>query len=253
MTADPAGGPDLSVVLMTYNEAESLAGTVAELRAVFEQLEARCELLIVDDGSTDGSAALADQLAARCPGSRVIHHGSNLGLGGVYRTGFAEARGTFLSFFPADGQFPAGILVDFFSLAEHADLVLGYLPRSRWNLAAQVLSLAERVLYRVLLGPMPRFQGVFMLRRSLLEALGLATTGRGWGILMEMILRTGDGGFRIIERPTGYRPRRAGRSKVTNPRVALENLRQLFVVRRLLRKPQRALRQAASSESVRNP
>ena len=92
----------------------------------------------------------------------------NLGLGGVYRTGFERATGDLVTFFPADGQFPASILHAFYPLAAGHELVLGYLPQRDGSLLARGLSAAERVLYRALFGPMPRFQGVFMVRRTLL-------------------------------------------------------------------------------------
>ena len=100
---------------------------------------------------------------------------------------------------------------------------------------AQAASGIERVLYRVLLGPMPRFQGIFMLRREVLSRIPLWSQGRGWGILMEMVFRVSQSGCRVVSRPTPYRPRATGSSKVMNLRTAMENLRQLLEVRRRLR------------------
>ena len=232
-TAAPT--PDLTVVLMTYNEVECLAAVADELLAALRELQRPTELLIVDDGSTDGSGALADRIAAQQPGVTVLHHPVNLGLGGVYSSGFSAARGQFVTFFPADGQFPGSILGDFRACAESADLVLGYLPDRRGTPLSLALSAVERMLYRAWLGPMPRFQGVFMIRREVLRQIPLASQGRGWAIIMELILRVNRGSYRVVGRPTPYRPRATGRSKVTNTRTALANLRQLLALRRLLR------------------
>jgi dolichol-phosphate mannosyltransferase len=165
---------------------------------------------------------------------RVIHHPENRGLGGVYRTGFEGARGDLVTFFPADGQFPAEIIASFHPLMSHYDLVLGYLPNRDGSLVARGLSAAEKVLYRVLFGPMPRFQGVFMLRRAVLASLSLETTGRGWGVVMEMVLRVSRGGHRVTSVATSLRARRSGRSKVNNPHTVLANLRQVVALRRRL-------------------
>jgi hypothetical protein len=227
----------VSVVVMAYNEVANLEPVVRELRDALALLPAADhELVIVDDGSADGTGPLADRLAAELPGVRVVHHPENRGLGGVYRTGFEGARRDLVTFFPADGQFPADILHSFHPLMTSFDLVLGYLPRRDGSIVARGLSAAEKVLYRVLFGPMPRYQGVFMLRRAVLSSVPLETTGRGWGVVMEMVLRVTRGGHRVTSVATSLRPRRSGDSKVNNPRTVLVNLRQALALRRTLRR-----------------
>jgi len=230
-----AGEPDLTVVVMAFNEVATVKGVVAELLAALEALARPHELLIVDDGSSDGTEEAVVRIAAAHPAARVVRHAENRGLGGVYRTGFAEARGRFLTFFPADGQFPPSILADFRDVAEDADLVLGYLLDRRDTPLGRSLSAVERLLYRVLLGPMPRFQGVFMLRRSVLKGLPLESAGRGWAVVMEMILCLTRNGARVVSRPTPYRPRIAGHSKVNNWRTIAANMNQLLALRAVLR------------------
>jgi glycosyltransferase involved in cell wall biosynthesis len=227
----------VTVVVMAYNEVANLEAVVHELAAALAALPGPArddELLLVDDGSSDGTGALADRLAAELPPVRVVHHGLNRGLGGVYRTGFEEARRELVTFFPADGQFPASILQTFHARMNGHDLVLGYLPGRGGSLLARGLSAAEKVLYRLLFGVMPRFQGVFMVRRSVLDGLALETTGRGWGVVMEMVLRISRQGYRVISVPTALRPRMSGRSKVNNARTIWTNLQQAFELRRTL-------------------
>lgn len=225
--------PRLSVVVLAYDEERNLEAAVAELVGELRRLDATWELVIIDDGSRDGTGALADRLAAGEPGMRVVHHERNLGLGGGYRTGFAEARGDYLTFFPADGQFPATILGDFLPCMEEADLVLGYLP-DRPGSVGRALSAAERLAYRAVVGRMPRFQGIFMIRRALLDELPLRSQGRGWAVVMELILRADRAGYRLVSLPTQVRPRMSGQSKVNNVRTIAANLRQLLALRRLL-------------------
>jgi dolichol-phosphate mannosyltransferase len=223
--------PDLSVVVMTYNEAESLADVVREIRGVLAGLSASHEVVLVNDGSDDGSAIIADGLAAEDARTRVIHHQSNAGLGGVYRTGFTQSRGRFVTFFPADGQFPASIIGQFLPLMQSHDLVLGYIPGTRSSILGKCLSATERMLYILLFGGFPRFQGIMMLRRELLQELRLVSTGRGWAIVMEFILRASHGGYRIVNEPTAYRPRMHGTSKVNNLRSICSNFKQLLELR----------------------
>jgi glycosyltransferase involved in cell wall biosynthesis len=226
--------PDTTVVVMCYNERETLGPVAAELCAALAAAGRPWELLIVDDGSTDGSAEVARALAAGTPGVRVVRHPRNRGLGGVYRTGFIEARGDYVTFFPADGQFPPEILGAFRSAITDRDLVLGYLPERPGAPLSRLLSAVERVLYRVVVGPMPRFQGIMMFRRGLLDAVPLRSEGRGWGVVMEFVLRVWRSGHRVVSLPTRVRPRSHGRSKVNNLRTISANVRQMLALRRIL-------------------
>jgi glycosyltransferase involved in cell wall biosynthesis len=224
-------GPRLSVVIMAWNEAASLASVARELDDELRRLGESYEILVIDDGSSDGTSAIADQLATSLPALRVHHHGDNRGLGGVYRTGFAEARGELLTFFPADGQFPASILASYLPAMADADLVLGVLPERDDGRLAQLLSFAERALLRLLFGHFPRFQGILMFRTHLLRGTCLVSRGRGWTVLMEFILRQARAGARIKNVPITIRPRASGTSKVNNLRSIVSNLRQVLGLR----------------------
>ncbi len=229
--------PQLSVVVLAFNEVANLEAAVQEITAQLQALAVDHELLVVDDGSSDGTGALADALALQTPHLRVIHHPHNLGLGGGYRTGFSQARGRFVTFFPADGQFPAAIIGQFLPRMDDCDMVLGYLPERRSSAIAKGLSYAERLLYRALFGAMPTFQGIMMFRRSMLAELPpLHSQGRGWAVQMELILRAARGPYRIQTVPTTLRPRRAGESKVNNLRTIASNLRQVLALSRKIRR-----------------
>ena len=218
---------------MAYNEAASLNTVADEITAAVQRLGVPYELLIIDDGSTDETGEIADRLAQQSGLVRVVHHAPNGGLGAVYRTGFSEARGLYLTFFPADGQFPATSIEQLLAVMPNHDMVLGYIPR-RPGMVPRMLSLLERLLYRALFGSLPTFQGVLMFRRVLLEEIELESRGRGWAVLMELIIRTSRAGYRVTSIPTGVRPRFAGRSKVNNFRTIWANLIQVLELRRCL-------------------
>ena len=223
--------PRLSVVVMAFNEAASLQATVSEIHTELVRLGESYEVLIIDDGSTDGTSTIAEGLASALPGVRVHRHATNRGLGGVYRTGFAEARGDLLTFFPADGQFAATLIADYLAAIEGADMVLGTLPERDDSIAGKLLSKAERVLLRALFRNFPRFQGILMLRRSLLDRTPLVSQGRGWTVVMELILRQARSGARIKNIAITVRPRSHGSSKVNNLRSIVSNLRQVLGLR----------------------
>jgi dolichol-phosphate mannosyltransferase len=221
-----AAPPDVSVVVMAYNEVASLGAVLLEIDQVFAATSWRQETIIVDDGSTDGTGRVADELAPSLARATVVHHRQNLGIGEVYRSGFTAARGHFLTFLPADAQFPATIVTDFAARMANADVVVGYLADTRRSPIARALSGGERLLYTLMFGRLPRFQGIMMFRAALLSELGVTLGGRGWGVLMEIIVRAKRRGLRIQSVPTPIRPRQSGHSKVTNLGSVVANLRQ---------------------------
>jgi len=225
---------NISAIIMAFDEAASLEEFVREVEVVLSEVGCPYEIVIVDDGSSDDTGAIANRLAGELEWARVIHHETNRGLGGVYRTGFAQAQGDWLTFFPADGQLPASIIKQFVPLTDNADMVLGYLPNRKSSLLAKSLSTVEKALYRLLFGPLPKFQGVVMFRRTLLDEIELVSTGRGWAVLMELIIRASRGRYRIISAPTEMRPRMSGKSKVNNLSTIWSNLRQVIALRSAL-------------------
>ena len=232
----PPQTPLLTIGLALYNEKESLRTAVADILSAPLPDGWQLELLIIDDGSTDGSAAIADELAAGDRRIRVVRHSPNQGLGQVYRTGFETARGDWLSFLPADGQCPATELLRLINANAdgQSDLVLSLLPAGRETLITHILSELERVLFRILFGRTPPFQGIFLVRTEKLRKLALHSQGRGWAIVLEMIIRADRSGWRWINEAVHCRPRQAGRSKVNNFRMVVMNFLQLLKLRWLL-------------------
>jgi glycosyltransferase involved in cell wall biosynthesis len=229
VTAPPEG---VSVIVMTYNEAGSLEGVVQEIATTLAAIGRPHEIVIIDDGSSDGSGIVAARLAESLLPVRVVTHDVNRGLGGVYRTGFVSAQLELVTFFPADGQFPAEILRQYVPLMANHDLVLGYIEQGPDTLWADALARAERLLYRLLFGKLPRFQGVFMIRHTVLERMRLRSQGRGWAVVMEMIIRVARGRYRVQSVPIALRPRQSGRSKVRNLRTIVSNLVQVLQLAR---------------------
>lgn len=233
---------DISILVKAFNEAQSLETVVAELEQAFDTSPWTYEIIIVNDGSRDRTREIADTLASEARHVRAIHHPVNRGIGEVYKTGFAAMRGAFMTWVDGDGQLPPDVFPRFAQLLndEGADLVLGYVQErseSRTGLGA-LLSLAERSLYRLMFGPLPKFQGALMFRTRMYQSLGLAPAGRGWGMVMELIVRATRGGYRVLEVPIVLRARMSGSSKVTNLPTIVANLKQAFEVwRRLQSRP----------------
>ncbi len=221
----------LTVYVMLYNERDSLASVVREMVETEPPVPWQVRVVIIDDGSTDGSSDLADELAERYPAVRVLHHAENQGLGGVYRTGFEAAASGWITFLPADGQYRIAETIKLLPAAMDHDLVLSVLEGGRTTVVGRWLSRMERLVMWCLFGRTPPFQGIFLVRAEVVRATSLHSRGRGWGVVLELILRATRAGARWMNVPVQCRPRMAGRSKVSNTRTMWANLKQLFQLR----------------------
>jgi len=221
----------VSVIIAAFNECESLENVVNEASSeLIHSHFYRYEIIIIDDGSTDGTEKIVDGLEHKYPHVRVIHHNGNKGLGIVYKTGFDHARHDFITFYPADGQYPASNICRFIPMMNDFDLILGYLPIKKSSIYANFLSNAEKILFRLAFGKLPKFQGIFMLRKKVLNEIRLKSHGRAWTIVMELIIRMSRGNYRIVSIPIDMHPRLGGKSKVNNLKTILYSVKQLLIL-----------------------
>lgn len=243
-----------NVNIMLFNEVESLQGVVDGFLGLRGRVDEDLRIVIIDDGSTDGSSEVASALAGESGEGgergdveiiRVVHHEKNMGLGEVYRTGFREAQrdlADYVTFFPADGQFEPELIIRYLRRMGEADLVLGYLEGGRPGIVGRGLSFVERFTYKLLFGGFPRFHGIMMFRGRLLDEISLVSRGRGWGNVMEFVLKASRRGYRISTVEITVKPRRYGRSKVNNLRSICANAIQLGELRMALWKEERVNR-----------
>jgi dolichol-phosphate mannosyltransferase len=220
------------LILPTYNEAENIEAVV---RASLEHLasaESGHNVLIVDDGSPDGTGQIADRLAEEIAEVRVLHRPGKQGLGRAYLDGFAmalENGAELIMEMDADFSHDPADLPRLIAAAGAADLVLGsrYVPGggvTNWGFIRRALSWGGCAYARVLLGvPVRDLTGGFKcFHRRVLEALDLdAVHADGYGFQIELTYRAVQAGFTVAEVPILFRERRVGQSKMT-ARIALE-------------------------------
>jgi dolichol-phosphate mannosyltransferase len=211
------------VIVPTYNERENLEAIVA---AVHEHLP-EADLLVVDDGSPDGTGALAEQLAARDPRVAVLHREKKQGLGTAYVAGFRRALGSDYEYvFEMDCDFshdPKYLPVLLAAARGGADLVLGsrYVAGGgtvNWGPMRKLISRGGSLYARTILGvPVRDLTGGFKcFRRRVLEAIDLSTvSAQGYGFQIEMTYRAIKLGFRVEEVPIVFVDRRVGQSKMS--------------------------------------
>src|ERR1700675_243415 len=116
----------ISVLVPVLNEADNLEPTVNRLIEALTITIEDFEIIVVDDGSTDGTAVVSDRLAATKPNVRVIHNPRNMGLGYSYARGCDEARKEFFVYIPGDNTWPYRSFVELFGNLGRADIITSF-------------------------------------------------------------------------------------------------------------------------------
>src|SRR4051794_6465706 len=232
--------PGLSIVIPCYDEAANVGRAIAEATRAAERVAEAHEILVVDDGSRDGTRDVAESASAQDARIRVLVHQHNGGYGAALSTGFAAARLAWVFLTDADLQFDVLELERFLPLAPDHDLLCGYRIDRADALHRRANGAAWNALVRRLFDiPVRDVDCAFkLMRRDLVQGLPLVSDGAM--VSTELLARAQKAGARIAEIGVTHRPRVAGRASGANPRVVLVAFGQLRVVRRELQaEPQR--------------
>ncbi|HEV2777732.1 MAG TPA: polyprenol monophosphomannose synthase [Solirubrobacteraceae bacterium] len=215
------------LILPTFDEAENIASIVAAAREVLEQaMPGDHRILIVDDGSPDGTGDIADRLAAEHADVEVLHRTTREGLGPAYLAGFARALdggARFILEMDSDFSHDPNDLARLLAAIADADVALGsrYVAGggvTDWGPVRRLVSRGGSWYARKVLGVDVRdlTGGFKCFRREVLEAIDLPTVrSRGYAFQVELTHRAIHAGFRVVELPIVFRDRRLGRSKMS--------------------------------------
>jgi glycosyltransferase involved in cell wall biosynthesis len=175
-------------MVAAYNEVHALEGAVTDVLAALQDF-AEYEVIIVDDGSTDGTAALADRLSAEHPAVRVVHHPVNRGVAAVYRTGLEAATRQYFTWVGGDREIAAESVAALLRAIGNADLVIPYhaTPQARaWHRRLVTWLCTQQI--NILFGwPLNYYQGPTVYPREL--ALTIPVENHGFFFASEMLIR----------------------------------------------------------------
>lgn len=212
-----------------YNERENIQTTLAEALAIVPRLGFDdFEILVIDDGSRDGSAELVEQLAAADPRIRLVRHPRNLGYGSALRTGFLNARCDVVFYTDSDLPVDLSELERALPLLDQADLVIGYRLCRHDTPRRALYSRVYNMLMRQLFGVRVRDVNFSfkLVKRQVLESISLtaATVFIDGQLLAEAV----EHGYSIAELPINYQPRRYGVSSFNSLRAAWDTLVEML-------------------------
>jgi glycosyltransferase involved in cell wall biosynthesis len=205
----------LSVVLPAFNEQESVRTAVERALAVLPDLADEWEVIVVDDGSTDSTAEVLDDLLCdRYPQLRLLQHDVNRGYGAALRTGFSWANHELVFYTDADNQFDIGELAHALPMMSEYDVLVGFRVY-RYDSPIRVIvswfyNVLVRVLFRVRVRDVDCAFKVF--RREVLDKIDIETTN--FFVDTELVAKARKWNFRIAEKGVRHYPRMAGETKI---------------------------------------
>ncbi|MBC7843534.1 MAG: glycosyltransferase [Gemmatimonadaceae bacterium] len=217
-------GVDVSVLVPAKDEAENLPMFMEQAEAAFRDTGTRYEVIVIDDGSKDGTWAVLQQLQERYPFLRAVRHRTQRGIADGLRTGWLNSKGDILVFYPADMQFKPEDIPRLVApiLADTADMVTGY-KEGKYEKAfvSGVYNKLSRSLFDV---PVKDLNSVKAYRREIMDALPVRPDWHRY-----MIVIAHFEGFSVTEIPVPLYPRNAGKSKFGIGRIPVGVMDMLSV------------------------
>jgi len=226
----------LSIVLPCYNEAANVERVARAALAVAEQTTSEYEVIVVDDGSRDETARIAERLRDEDSAHmRVIHHATNRGYGAALVSGFRAASKELVFFTDGDGQFDLDELPRLIPLIEQHHIVAGFRIHRKDPFVRAMYARSWGALVNALFGLHVRdLNCAFKLyRRQVFEHMTLASTGAS--INAEIFAKAARLGYTTVEVGVQHFPRIAGQQTGANVKVIVRAFRELLALRRAMK------------------
>ncbi len=225
------GNLELSVFFPAYNEEENIKSTVEKAISVLETLNLKSyEVMVVNDGSTDGTAREVESLEKKDKHVRLINRAQNGGYGEALKDGLYNAKYDYIVFTDSDGQFDFSEVKKFIDKADKADIVAGYRINRSDPPIRVLMGWVWTMLGNLLLGIGVRdVDCAFKLvKRQVLDQIPRLESGRGGMISPELLAKAKMRGFTITEVGVNHFPRQAGRQTGADIKVMVRSFVDLF-------------------------
>ncbi len=230
--AGPKPPISITVFFPCYNEQDNVAKITHQALAVLEGLGADYEILLVNDGSSDNTGSIADQIARAHARVRVIHHPRNLGYGAALQSGFRGATKELVFFTDGDAQFDLAELPPLLPLMREYDIVCCYRMNRQDNFVRRMNGWLWTKLVNLMFSLHLRdIDCAFKLyKRAIFDDIKMESTGAL--ISTEILARAVRKGYTITERGVHHYPRTAGKPTGGSLKVIGRAFRELWQLRR---------------------
>ncbi len=221
----------LSVFMPAYNEEANIGATLADALAVIPKITPDYEIIVIDDGSQDRTAAIVQEWSRRYPQIRLVSHRHNRGYGAAVKTGLAHSRKDWIFFTDSDGQFKFDELPKFVQAKDKADLIIGYRrrrrdPFHRIFIAQVFLKLWVWFLFGLKVKDVDCAYKLFP--KTVATSIKLQTESAI--TVTEFLVKAKRKGYSFLELPVTHYPRRYGQQTGGHLRVILKALYESFVL-----------------------
>jgi len=222
----------LSVFLPVYNEKENIESVISSTINVLDDIAREWELIIVDDGSTDGTSVILKKLSSSDGRIKVITHYSNEGYGASLTTGFYSSKYPWIAFTDSDGQFDFSEITNFIEKQKETgvDLVIGYYKKRQVSgfkiLTSKVWEFAVFSLFGLKVRDIDC--GFKLISKKVIEKIPHLESERGAFVSSELLIKAKKSGFKFVEVPVTHFPRTKGVGTGRNINVIIKSFVDLF-------------------------
>lgn len=222
----------ISIFLPAYNEEENIKEAVLEAEKILKSITDDYEIIVVNDGSTDNTKSILDELIVRVPYLKVIEHVSNKGIAEALKSGLYSTEKEFIFYNSADRQAKMEVIKNFLPLMDDFDIVVGALKRRKDSLLRRICSSVYRQLIFLLFGlKLRNINALKLIRKNILKDIQIESSSAF--VDAEILIKARGAGYRISEIEIDHFPRIKGKQKGARFSAIIGTIRDLF---RLYRK-----------------
>lgn len=220
---------ELSVFFPAYNEEENIKSTVEKAIKILQEVAVKWEILIINDGSRDNTGEIAFKLSKKDGRIKLLTHNVNRGYGAALKTGFKNAKYSWVAFTDADGQFDFSEIKKFLLVKDKADLILGYRINRADTFMRKIYTLVWGAIPIVLWGLQVRDYscGFKLIKKKVFDAVQ-PLVGEEKVTQIEMLVKARNAGFRFAEVGVKHYPREFGKQTGANIRVVAKSIFDLI-------------------------
>ena len=220
----------ISVIVPVYDEIDLIRGSLVKLDSFMKRHFSNYEILVIESGSTDGTAEVVDQIAEKSGKIKVIHQKRRCGFGSALKMGYRKAAKTFIWTVTVDFPFPLNSILDVFSLTNKYDVILSYRASDPRGLVRRLQSYVFNGLSKKVLAlPFKQINSAFKIfRTSAIKNIHFYSDD--WLIEAEILYHVNKLHLKYIEIPVPLIDRTLGKSKITFL-TSFKMFRNLFLLR----------------------
>lgn len=227
----------LTIFFPAYNEAANIPHVLKKATTTANLVAKDWEILVINDGSTDKTAARVQSFSKKYPQVKLINHSKNKGYGAALKTGFQSAKKDWIFFSDGDGQFNLAELQRFIPYTTSHQVIIGYRPKRSEGLGRTINASLWRYLNLIVF----RLQvkdidcAFKLIKRKTIRRLELVSEGAM--LSAEILIKLQQSGHPIMEIPISHKPRLSGTPTGANPLVILRAFKEFIILYYLLKSP----------------